>query len=229
MMTISLPFLIINKIFFSSTKVLLRNINFLHHIFSPVFLTLIGVFIRVRGKEKLNRGESFIIIGNHRSALDFILNAVAFPGVYQYLAKKELTRVPVFGWVVKNMCVIVDRESAGSRARSVVAIRQQLNKGMSIFIYPEGSRNTGSNTLGDFHDGAFRIAVETGVPIAIQTILNVGKISHSAGIGSLQPGVVDILWETPIQTSGLTTEDIPTLKNYAKEMMHQRLMEYENI
>jgi hypothetical protein len=57
----------------------------------------------------------------------------------------------------------------------------------------------------------------------------VGKISHSAGIGSLQPGVVDILWETPIQTSGLTTEDIPTLKNYAKEMMHQRLMEYENI
>ncbi|MCK6692945.1 MAG: 1-acyl-sn-glycerol-3-phosphate acyltransferase, partial [Thermoanaerobaculia bacterium] len=172
MMAITMPVILLNMLFSPGPKALRRNIHFLHHIFTPTFLSLIGVRLNVVGRENLAPSTSYVIIGNHSSALDFIVNAAAFPGVFRFLAKQELHKVPVFGWVVKKMCLSVDRSSAMSRARSVVELKQQLAEGWSIFIYPEGGRNRTNELLAPFYDGAFRIAIQTKAPIAIQTIVN---------------------------------------------------------
>ncbi len=218
LMTLSLPVIGFNMLATPGSKALRRNINYLHHVFSPFFFTLIGVFIRVEGREKLTRGQSYVIVGNHRSSLDFIADAMAFPGVFRFLAKEELLKIPVFGWIVGKMCLIVDRSSAMSRARSVVALKQQLAEGWSIFIFPEGSRNQSSAPLAPFYDGAFRIAIQTKAPVAVLTLTNVHRICWGY---NLQPGILRLIWDTPIPTAGLSAKDIPVLKQQVEEIMSQ--------
>lgn len=221
LMTISLPIIGLNMVISPGKRALRKNIYFLHHLFTPTFLTLAGVRLRVEGKSKLDSAQSYVIVGNHNSALDFILHAHAFPGVFRFLAKQELQKIPVFGFVVKKMCLVVDRRSAMSRARSVVALKQQLAEGWSIFIYPEGSRNASNMPLAPFYDGAFRIAIQTGAPIAIETIVN---IEHIAAQGrGLRPGTVRIIWEEPIPTKGMVPDDIPALKEKVVNLMLARL------
>jgi 1-acyl-sn-glycerol-3-phosphate acyltransferase len=225
LMFLSLPIVGFNMIITPGKRALRNNIWYLHHAFTPFFLMLAGVRMQVDGRKKLSRGQSYVIVGNHRSSLDFIVNAHAYPGVFRFLAKQELQKIPVFGLIVRKMCLIVDRSSAMSRARSVVALKQQLAEGWSIFIYPEGSRNRTSAPLGPFFDGAFRIAIQTGAPIAVQTLVNIQEITGPDG-GGLQPGVVKIVWEEPIVTTGMTAEDIPQLREKVEQMMRSRIEAY---
>ncbi|HAD11821.1 MAG TPA: hypothetical protein DCF33_05210 [Saprospirales bacterium] len=221
LMTLSLPIVGLNMIITPGQRALRSNIYYLHHIFTPVFLFLVGIRLKVEGKELLDPKGSYVIVGNHKSSLDFILNAHAFPGVFRFLAKQELQKIPVFGYIVKKMCLNVDRSSAMSRARSVVALKQQLAEGWSIFIYPEGSRNSGDQPIGKFYDGAFRIAIQTGAPLAIQTILNIDYIT--AGGSGLRPGTVRIVWENPIETTQMSQDDIIPLKEKTEQIMLARL------
>jgi 1-acyl-sn-glycerol-3-phosphate acyltransferase len=229
-MTFGLPVIGIIMLLTRGNRTLRYNIYFLHHIFTPTYLFLIGIWLKVEGREKLDMNRSYVLVGNHRSSLDFIVNAEAFPGVFRYLAKQELLKIPVFGWVVKKMCLIVDRSSAMSRARSVVALKQQLAEGWSIFIYPEGSRNKSEAPLGPFHDGAFRIAIQTGAPVAVQTLVNITDISTPKHTIDLRPGILRVVWDYPIETAGMTAEDIPALKQQVEQLMisHFRTSENKN-
>lgn len=218
LMTLSLPVIGVNMLATPGPKALRRNINYLHHVFSPFFFALIGVVIRVEGREKLVKGQSYVIVGNHRSSLDFIADAMAFPGVFRFLAKEELLKIPVFGWIVGKMCLIVDRHSAMSRARSVVALKQQLAAGWSIFIFPEGSRNQGDTPLAPFYDGAFRIAIQTKAPVAVLTLTNVHQLCWGY---NLQPGTLHLVWDDPIPTATLSANDIPHLKQQVEQTMLQ--------
>ncbi len=221
LMTLSVPVLLFNMVATPGAKALRHNIWYLYHAFTPVFLTLVGIRLRVEGRERLDPHQSYVIVGNHRSSLDFIVNAHAFPGVFRFLAKQELQKIPVFGWVVGKMCLIVDRTSAMSRARSVVALKQHLAEGWSIFIYPEGSRNRSDAPLGQFYDGAFRIAIQTGAPVAVQTLVNIADITAN-GAG-LWPGTVRVVWDTPISTTGMKSDDVAALKEQAEALMKARL------
>ncbi len=223
MMFLSLPIVVANMVFAPGERALRRNIHYLHHPFSAVFFTLIGVRLTVSGKEKLDPKASYVIVSNHRSALDFIANGHAFPGVFRFLAKQELQKIPVFGWIVKKMCLIVDRSSAMSRARSVVLLKNELQNGMSIFVYPEGGRNATAEPLAPFFDGAFRVALQTKAPIAVQTILNVQEISNTAKSVDLWPGKLNIVWDTPIPTENLTADDLPKLKEQVIQLMLNHL------
>lgn len=223
LMVVSMVVLLLNMAVTPGSKALRRNIQFLHHVFTPTFLTLIGIRVQVRGSEKLDPKLSYVLVGNHSSALDFISNAQAFPGIFRFLAKQELHKVPVFGFVVKTMCLSVDRSSAMSRARSVVNLKKQLADGWSIFIYPEGGRNRTGEPLAPFYDGAFRIAIQTKAPLAIQTIVNMKDISATARAVDLRPGTVRIVWDGPIETAHLTAEDIPALKEQVRQIMLHNL------
>jgi 1-acyl-sn-glycerol-3-phosphate acyltransferase len=223
MMFISMLVLLVNMALSPGNRALQRNIWYLHHVFTPTFLTLVGIRVQVEGAEKIQSGQSYVLVGNHSSALDFIVNAHAFPGVFQFLAKQELHKVPVFGWVVKKMCLTVDRSSAMSRARSVVDLKHQLAAGWSIFIYAEGGRNQTAEPLAPFYDGAFRIAIQTKAPIAIQTIVNMKDIASTAKAIDLRPGVVRIVWDGPFETADLSTADIPVLKEKVRQTMLRNL------
>jgi 1-acyl-sn-glycerol-3-phosphate acyltransferase len=228
LMAVSFPVFFLNMALTPGQRALRRNIWYLHHVFTPAFLTFVGIRLKVSGREKLDPGMAYVIVGNHRSSLDFVANAGAFPGVFRYLAKVELLKMPVFGWVVKKMCLTVDRSSAMSRARSVVEIKQQIQAGWSIFIYPEGSRNKSLEPLGPFYDGAFRIAIQAGAPIVIQTIINPLDFTSLTDALDLKPGILRIVWDGPIHTTGMSTDDIPALHDQVRSIMLERLQSYQS-
>ena len=192
---------------------------FSHHIYTRTFFALILVRFRIQGLENLDPGKSYIIVSNHLSALDFMINARAFPGVYKFLAKRELTRIPIFGFIVRKLCVLVDRSSAASRQASIKYLHDTLQEGYSVFLYPEGTRNRSPEPLLPFHSGAFRIAIESGNPIAVQTILGVEKISGKADGLDLCPGVVTVVWSKPIPVDGLDIKQMDWLSNKVREEM----------
>jgi len=215
LMTLSLPWLLVNALCFAEKRALKRNIYFLHRVFSPVFLTLIGIRLRVEGLDQVSADQPYVLISNHRSILDFIINAVAFPGVFRFLAKNELRRIPVFGWVVQKMCLTVDRASTASRVQSVVELKKALLDGWSIFIYPEGSRNKTREPLAPFYDGAFRIAIECQTPVLAQTLLDVQN--RTQGL-YLRPGIVHVVWCKPVFPAH---HDAASLKHAVQtEMLH---------
>ncbi|MCS6929234.1 MAG: 1-acyl-sn-glycerol-3-phosphate acyltransferase [Saprospiraceae bacterium] len=226
MLVLGVPVLLLHMALTPGERALRRNVYFLHHIFTPIYLALIGIRLRVEGREYLSPERSYVIVSNHVSALDFIVNARAYPGVFQFLAKQELHRVPIFGWVVKKMCLSVDRSDAASRARSLMLLRERLAKGWSIFVYPEGRRNRTAEPLGPFYDGAFRVAIQTQAPIAVQTLTNMREICGKADGLDLRPGVVHIVWSKPIETVGMTLEDLPYLREQVQQTMLKHIAKH---
>lgn len=190
---------------------------FSHHIYTRCFFGLTLVRFQIEGREKLDPKQPYILVSNHLTSLDFMINARAFPGVYKFLAKRELVKVPIFGFIVKKLCVLVDRSSAASRQASMKFLLQTLDEGYSVFLYPEGTRNTSQAPLLPFHKGAFRIAIESGKPIAVQTLVGVKKISGKAAGLDLWPGTVRVIWSDPIETKGLELKDADLLADRVRQ------------
>jgi 1-acyl-sn-glycerol-3-phosphate acyltransferase len=197
---------------------------FSHHVYTRLYFGLTLVRFKIEGLENIERHQPYIIVSNHQTALDFMMNARAYPGVYKFLAKKELVKVPVFGFIVRKLCVLVDRSSGASRSSSMKYLHRTLEEGYSVFIYPEGTRNTTADPLLPFHKGAFRIAIESQKPIAVQTILGVRKISDPLTPGlDLWPGTVRIVWTKPIETMGLTMADVDELSGRVRKVILENL------
>ena len=196
---------------------------FLHHVYTRIYFFLILIIIKVEGRKNLNPKQSYIIVSNHCTAIDFMANALAYPGVYKYLAKAELAKVPLFGMVVKRLCVLVDRASKKSKASSINNLKNTLEEGISVFIYPEGTRNRTERLLGAFHVGAFKIAIETQTPIAVQTIVRARSITKTGSSLDLLPGMIKIIWDQPIEVEGMEIADIPKLKEQVRQVMLKNL------
>ena len=96
--------------------------------------------------------------------------------------------------------------------------KKTLAEGYSIFLYPEGTRNVSGKPLTNFHKGAFRIAIETETPVAVQTLVNIENIAGKDQL-SLSPGNIQIVWSKPIETKGMTMKDLPQLVKKVKEQM----------
>jgi 1-acyl-sn-glycerol-3-phosphate acyltransferase len=218
-----IPYFLFHMAATPGKRALRRNIWFLHHPFANLFLLLTGVRRRVHGAHLLDRKQSYVIVANHASSIDFVVNAAAYPGIFRFLAKQELLKVPIFGWLVGKMCLIVDRKNAMSRARSVVALKKELEEGVSVLIYPEGSRNSGDTPLAPFYDGAFRLAIQMGAPILPMTITNIKAVSHAAKGLDLWPGMLDIYFDAPIETNGLKGEDATNLMERVRLMMEAHI------
>ncbi len=196
---------------------------FNHHVFPRVFFALVGIRIKVHNRKALDSRRQYILVSNHRSAIDFMANTVAFPNVYKYLAKKELTKVPFLGFVVKKLCVLVDRSSTASRTKSMEWMKRTFDEGYSLFFYPEGTRNTSEEPLATFYSGAFRLAQELRVPIAVMTLQNVHKRSGVARSMDLWPGTLHIRWSGVVTPSDESTHD--SLMKDTRELMARDLMD----
>lgn len=196
-----------------------------HHWIGKSTLFVTGVWRRVHNKDLVRQGEPYIIVSNHRSFLDILIDAAAYPGVYKFLSKKEMVKVPVFGIIVKRLCILVDRSSKESRQESYNNMKAALEDGYSVLLYPEGTRNRTDAPLKDFYDGAFRLASETGYPLAVITMDDPGKLNTPLRTLDLSPGWVDVTWAVIPETKGL---DLEILKAQTRALMLKALKRSEN-
>jgi 1-acyl-sn-glycerol-3-phosphate acyltransferase len=186
-------------------------------------LIMSGIRLEIIGAEKIDPKASYIIASNHQSTIDIPVNANTFPGLFKFLSKAEAAKVPVFGAVIRRICILLDRKSQESRKKSYKELRRQADLGYSVLIYVEGTRNRSKELLQPFFDGAFRLALETGLPIAVQTLKNTGKISDPKRLLDLSPGKVTCYWDIVHPDPNWTDKDIPAFKELVRNIMLERL------
>ncbi len=145
-------------------------------IWMNVWLRLIACPLRVYGKENFKDGETYVVVCNHNSLMDPPLSCPYIPGANKTIAKTSFAKVPLFGTFYKRGSVLVDRKSEESRRRSFIEMKNTLQEGIHMSIYPEGTRNRTDKPLKAFHDGAFRLAVESGKKIIPAVLYNTGKV-----------------------------------------------------
>ncbi len=182
-----------------------------------------GIRLKTYDQKILDPNQTYVFIANHRSLLDIPAFALAHHHTFRFLAKAELLKLPLFGYLIKKLYITVDRKDKTARAKSMENMIKSIREGISVFIYPEGTRNKTDNPLLPFHDGAFRLAIQTQLPIAILVIKNADHLLSPKYPFALRPGKIICQWCETIPTTGLTQADLPMLKEKAAKMMEERL------
>jgi len=166
-----------------------------------------GVRLHVRGLERIARDRGYIFMSNHRSNADIVAIAWALRD-YQlrWVAKKELLRVPVFGWGLRALRnIIIDRSNREEAIESYRLARERIRRGISVMVFPEGTRGEGPELL-PFKKGGFLLALETETPIVPIAVLGTARVLARKG-WKLEKGDVEVIIGHPIETSGRTVED----------------------
>src|SRR5215213_2057240 len=130
-------------------------------VWMKVFFVFTGVKRIFKGKENFKKGENYIVICNHRSFMDVPLSSPGIPGPNKTIAKAGMAKIPLFGLIYKSGSVLVDRKNEQSRKASYTKMKEVLQMGLHMCLYPEGTRNKTEEPLQRFHDGAFKLAIDT--------------------------------------------------------------------
>ena len=139
-------------------------------IWGRLFYLIFLIPLKVDGKENIKKGQSYVIAPNHQSYWDAFL-IYGFIGIkFKWMMKKELGRIPFVGWACYMAgCIFIDRSSRESGMNSIRKAESKLKDGMSVVIFPEGTR-THDGEMGKFKRGAFLISEELKLPILPVTI-----------------------------------------------------------
>jgi len=148
----------------------------LARVWMGVFLPLAGCPLRIKGREHFRKGETYIVVCNHNALLDVPVSYPGIPGGNKTIAKIEMAKIPLFGMIYRTGSVLVDRKNENSRRDSFTKMKEVLDMGLHMCLYPEGTRNKTDQPLKEFHTGAFRLALHSGKAIIPALIFNTRKI-----------------------------------------------------
>ncbi|HTH55305.1 MAG TPA: lysophospholipid acyltransferase family protein [Cyclobacteriaceae bacterium] len=191
-------------------------------IWSMIFSWLTFIRYEFRGRENFRKGQSYIYVSNHTSFLDLPGIRLLIPGEFRPLAKKELLKIPVFGLIARGATVIVDRTDRESKHKSLDRLKQILTNGISILLFAEGTQNRTKEALQPFKDGAFRLAIDTQMPLLPMVVIGAGKLMPPGTI-RMRPGLIRIVVAPEIPTAGLS--DVAELKQKTFEVMKTMITE----
>jgi 1-acyl-sn-glycerol-3-phosphate acyltransferase len=221
---IGLPYLIILiTIIKTSGKKVFENGLLFTRFWARSYLFFFGMPLKVSGREHFEKGKTYVIVSNHVSLIDILVCYAAIPVSFKFLAKKETGKIPFVGFCVRNLHLFVDRKSKASRAESMKFMAKTLASGISIMIYPEGTRNKGPAFLKSFYDGAFNLAIKTKTPIVPLTIINTWSRQNQLTGFQLTPGRVKCVFNPPMEVEKLIDKDVPGLKQSVRETIENQL------
>lgn len=184
-----------------------------------------GFYPRIKREEKLQKGRSYMLIANHTSMTDIMLMLVTVPNPFVFVGKKELVKIPLFGYFYKRTCILVDRGNQQSRKEVFDSAQKRLNEGTSICIFPEGGvPEDMSVTLDTFKDGAFRLAIAHHIPI-VPLVFYDNKKRFPYVFSHAGPGRMRVKMKKFISTRGMTQEDRKDLRERTRKIYLQELTE----
>lgn len=192
---------------------------------SKFILVGMGFGWKVKGDLNLQKGKSYMFVANHVSMIDIMLMLVSIKGnPFVFVGKKELTKLPLFGFFYKKTCIIVDRSDSNSRKQVYLSAKKKLDSGLSVCIFPEGLVPEEQVVLAPFKDGAFRLAINHQIPIVPLTFLdNKKRFSYTFFSGG--PGMLRVIPHEHISTKGLKAQDAKAIKNEAFDLIYNTLVE----
>jgi 1-acyl-sn-glycerol-3-phosphate acyltransferase len=186
--------------------------------YAMLLLPAFGVTVETRGVSRVDLHSPYVFMSNHASHVDSLALAVSIPHPLHWVFKKELSKIPVFGWVLLSLGqIMVDRRNAMQSRTALLDAASALRGNNSVLIYVEGTRSK-DGKLQPLKKGGFHIALQAGLPIVPV------RISGSHDIvppGSLlvRPGRVVVELFDPIPTEGKTEADVPELMARVRESL----------
>ncbi|NIO16155.1 MAG: 1-acylglycerol-3-phosphate O-acyltransferase [Deltaproteobacteria bacterium] len=192
----------------------------LSKIYCVLSLKTCFVKLRVKGIENIDPNGQYVFMSNHVSYFDIPAVAMALPNQMRWVYKKELAKVPFFGWAVKSIGhILVDR---GNRSQAIESLKNSLSRlsgNASIMIFPEGTRSKSGDLL-PLKKGGFHIALHSGFPIVPVAIRGSGDIMRK-GTFRINPGTIEVEIFSPIETDGYGTGRIHELVERVQKVMQE--------
>lgn len=188
-----------------------------------VLLRLGGVSLRVRGLENIEIGRQYVFMVNHQSNVDIpVLIQSLLQFQLRWIAKKELLRVPLFGWAMwATKHIIVDRSDPHAALKSLQLAKKRLAAGISIVVFPEGTRSRDGRLL-PFKKGGFLLAATTHTQIVPVTIVGSAGLLP-AGAWKLRPGIVEVFVDGAIATEDYRVGNLKALSDRVRQVIAARL------
>lgn len=213
------PFLIL----FTLNEKYYKYFFFCAKIWATLLLFGMGFIPKIYGKKHFEKEQSYMLISNHTSMMDIMLMLYLVKTPFVFVGKKELAKMPLFGYFYKRTCILVDRANAKSRHAVFNECQRRIKQGNSICIFPEGGiPDDSSIVLDTFKDGAFRLAIEHEIPIVPITFPD-NKEKFSYRFFSGHPGVLRVFIHPVESTKGLQLMDKQVLKKKVREIIMSRL------
>lgn len=188
-----------------------------------VILKISGVQITVKGKENVP-DEPVLFIGNHRSYFDILITYVQCKRLTGYVAKDSMEKIPSLRvWMRYLYCLFLNRDDPRAGMKTILQAIEYIKQGVSICIFPEGTRNTGEElSMLPFKDGSFKIATKTGCPIVPMSINNSIEI-FEAHVPKIKKTHVILEYGTPIYPKDLTKEELKNIGTTCQEIIRETI------
>lgn len=199
----------------------------LARIWAKIILYGMGFYPKIETEQDILPGKSYMFIANHTSMTDVMLMLAVVKNPFVFVGKKELVKIPLFGFFYKRAAIMVDRDSPKSRMAVYERAQKRINQGLSICIFPEGKvPDDESIVLDEFKTGAFNLAIDHKLPIVPMSFIdNKQRMSYTVFSGSM--GVMRVKIHAFLETAHLTHGDKKKLRDEARTIIYNDLLTYE--
>ncbi len=231
----ALVFFIVLAILYPIFWILLLNRKNFDRVFklkvftARIILSLDFIGLKRIGKIPNLTNGPYVVCANHSSYLDIILMYRVLPkNKFLFIGKSELLKWPIINIFFKKIDIAVDRQKRSSGMRSIIRAKEELNHNWSIVIFPEGGIPGNTPQLNSFKNGAFKLAIDTQVPILPITIVDNWKLFKTDPIltGNARPGFSRIIIHEPIPTIGTNRKDLINLRQKTFDKINEPLLKY---
>lgn len=201
-------------------------LNKLRALNSFLCTAIAGVFFKFEFETPLDPTQTYIYCANHSSNLDIVVFCMLAKGRFHFMGKEELTKNPVLGMFFRTIDIAVSRESKISAFRAFKKAGENLEKGMSLIIFPEGKiDDLYPPILHEFKNGPFRLAIEKNISIVPVSSINIWKLMWDDGFRhGTRPGIGNIYVHEPISTRILGVESADELKDEVFKKINSKLI-----
>ena len=180
-----------------------------------------GTELIVRGEENVPTDKAVMYVGNHTSFFDIVLTYARVPALTGFVSKISVSKVPVLNlWMQRVHCLFLDRENVKEGLKTILAAIEKVKSGISIFIFPEGTRNKTPDQLLDFKEGSFKIAEKSGCPIVPVTLVNASDILEDH-FPFVKKTTVVLEYGTPIDMKSLSKDEKKRIGAYVQGLIQE--------
>ena len=221
---LSIPLLIAEWIIgkFSPMKKDISSLRIIQTVFRFI-LWITGVKVTVIGEENVPKDSPVLYIGNHRSYFDIIITYARCPRLTGYIAKKDMEKVPLLRtWMRRLHCLFIDRENVKEALKTILAGIDNVKNGISMCIFPEGTRNKTDDLMLPFKEGSFKIAEKSGCPIIPMAITNSADVLE-AHMPRVKKAHVIVEYGKPIYPNELDKEQKKKIGAYCQDVIAEML------
>ena len=176
----------------------------------------------------MNFDETYLIVSNHSSIVDIAAIIRSFPKYFVFIAKKELSNIPIFGkWFQVGGCIFLDRENIRESVEILNRGIETLKSGISMCIFPEGTRSI-TGEVGEFKKGSFRLALKSKVKI-LPVVLSGTRSVYEDNNNKITKGDVTVAFLDPIDIKNLSSEECSNLHKTVRNLIDEKYKELNQL